>query len=72
MPDTVDNQGVLSQHPNQVEGVGFPLPRLVVLTDMSAGVLLDAAMGPCEGKDRCLVELDIRKIKSTMGLEVLR
>lgn len=50
MPDTAENQQVFPQHPNQEEGVGFPLARLVVLTDMSAGGLLDAAIGPCEGK----------------------
>ena len=50
MPDTVENQGVFPQHSNQDEGVGFPLARLVVLTDMVAGGLLDAAMGPCDGK----------------------
>ncbi len=50
MPDTLENQREFPQHPNQDEGVGFPLARLVVLTDRSAGGLLDAAMGPCEGK----------------------
>ncbi len=50
MPDTQENQQMFPQHPNQEAGVSFSLARVVVLTDMSARGLLDAAMGPCESK----------------------
>ncbi len=50
MPDTQENQQIFPQQPNLEAGVGFPLARVVVLTNMSAGGLLDAAMGPCENK----------------------
>lgn len=50
MCDTPENQQEFPQHLNQEAGVGFPVARMVVLTDMSAGGLLDAAIGPCEGK----------------------
>ena len=31
-------------------GLGFPMLRLVVLLCLATGALIDAAMGPCEGK----------------------
>ena len=31
-------------------GLGFPICRLVALLCLGSGALLDAAMGPCEGK----------------------
>jgi hypothetical protein len=50
MPDTEDNQSHYPQHGNQAAGVGFPLARLVGVTSLSTGALLDAAMAPHKGK----------------------
>lgn len=48
--DTSENQLQFPQHLNQEARVGYPVARMVVLTDMSAGGLLDTAIEPCKGK----------------------
>ena len=50
MPDTPENQAVYAQPSTQAAGVGFPLARLVVVTCLSTGAALDAAIGPHSGK----------------------
>ena len=50
MPDTEANQARFPQHGGQVPGVGFPLARLVGVTSLSNGAVLDVAMGPYQGK----------------------
>lgn len=50
MPDTDDNQACYPQHGQQAPGVGFPLARLVGVISLSHGAVLDAAMGPYQGK----------------------
>ncbi len=50
MPDTDENQACYPQHGNQVPGAGFPLARLVGVMSLSHGAVLDAAMGPYQGK----------------------
>lgn len=44
------DQAQFPQPASQKKGLGFPLLRLVVLLCLSTGALIDAAMGPCEGK----------------------
>jgi hypothetical protein len=50
LPDTPDNQVLYPQPNSQQPGLGFPLCRLVGILCLSSGALLDAAMGPCQGK----------------------
>ncbi len=50
MPDTEANQACFPQPGQQAPGIGFPLARLVGVIDLSNGAVLDAAMGPCQGK----------------------
>ena len=51
MPDTPENQKVYPQQPQQKEGLGFPVARLVVLLSLATGMLKDMAMGPYTGKE---------------------
>src|ERR1700676_4284290 len=49
-PPTPANQKAFPQPHTQRPGVGFPMARLVVLFALATGVVLDAALGPCLGK----------------------
>jgi len=50
MPDTPENQAHYPQPGSQTQGVGFPLARLVGVICLSTGAMIDAAIGPFEGK----------------------
>ena len=50
MADTPDNQARYPQPRSQAPGVGFPLARLVGVICLSTGAVVDAALGPFEGK----------------------
>jgi hypothetical protein len=50
LPDTQENQSAYPQSSSQQPGLGFPICRVVALLCLGSGALLDAAMGPCEGK----------------------
>lgn len=50
MPDTVPNQDVFPQNPEQKPGLGFPLARLVAVLCLGSGAVMDWAMGPYQGK----------------------
>lgn len=50
MPDTPENQARYPQPSSQARGVGFPLARLVGVICLSTGAVVDAAIGPFEGK----------------------
>ena len=50
LPDTEENQAEFPQPSSQKAGLGFPICRLVALLCLGSGALLDAALGPCEGK----------------------
>jgi hypothetical protein len=65
MPDTPDNQEQYPQSSNQAPGVGFPLARLVGVICLSTGAVVDAAMGPFQGKGRDEHAL-LRKIQSAL------
>ncbi len=50
MADTAKNQAVYPQQKSQKQGLGFPSARMVALICLGSGAILDAAMGPCNGK----------------------
>ena len=50
LADTLENQAVYPQSNSQKAGLGFPICRVVALLCLGSGALLDAAMGPCQGK----------------------
>ncbi len=50
LADTEENQREYHQPASQLEGLGFPMMRMVALMCLASGALLDAAIGPCEGK----------------------
>jgi len=60
MPDTTESQAVYPQQGNQKAGLGFPICRVVGITCLSTGMLIDASIGPFNGKggnERCLLRL---------------
>lgn len=50
MPDTQVNQECFPQQNNQKPGLGFPIARIVVLTSMDAGTIIDYVIAPYQGK----------------------
>lgn len=50
MPDTPENQEAYPQIPEQKEGLGFPIARIVVLLSLATGMVTNMAMGPYAGK----------------------
>lgn len=42
MPDTPDTQAAYPQHPNQKEGCGFPIAKLVAIFSLATGALKEA------------------------------
>ncbi len=66
MPDTQANQAEFPQQSNQREGLGFPICRLVGITCLSSGALLNAAIGPYKGKGANEQAL-LRSIEGTLN-----
>lgn len=50
LPDTPGNQAVYPQSHTQKPGLGFPLCRIVGIVCLGSGALLNAAIGPYQGK----------------------
>jgi hypothetical protein len=50
MPDTAANQASFPQQSGQKPGLGFPICRIVGITCLSSGALLNAAIGRFNGK----------------------
>ncbi len=50
MPDTPENQAAYPQQGSQKPGLGFPICRIVGITNLSSGALYDAAIGRFQGK----------------------
>lgn len=51
MPDTPRNQQVYPQPNSQAPGLGFPIARILVIFSLAVGTVLDAAVGPYQGKE---------------------
>jgi hypothetical protein len=50
LPDTPANQAAYPQPSSQKPGLGFPILRLLVVFSLAVGTVLDAALGPYQGK----------------------
>jgi Transposase DDE domain len=50
MPDTPENQAAYPQHAVQAPGLGFPIARILVIFSLAVGTVLEAALGPYQGK----------------------
>lgn len=50
MADTPANQSAYPQMASQAPGCGFPIARIMVLFSLSIGTVLEAAIGPYQGK----------------------
>jgi hypothetical protein len=50
MPDTEKSQTAYPQPKNQKEGLGFPICRLLAVSCLLTGVILNASIAPCKGK----------------------
>lgn len=50
MPDTPANQAEFPQPGGQKPGLGFPICRLVGITCLASGVVVNATMGPLSGQ----------------------
>ena len=53
LPDTLANQNAYPQQSGQKPGLGFPICRIVVVTCLASGAVLNAAMGGFKGKGSC-------------------
>jgi len=53
MPDTEINQRTYPQQGAQKPGLGFPICRIVGITCLSSGAVLDAAIRKFQGKGGC-------------------
>jgi len=51
MPDTPENQQAYPQPASQKPGLGFPIIRLVTITSLATGTVLDYAISPWRGKE---------------------
>lgn len=49
--DTPDNQDVWPQQPQQADGLGFPILRIVVLLSLATAMVCGMALGPYAGKE---------------------
>ena len=50
MPDTPKNQAAYPQLKTQAPGLGFPIARILVVFSLAVGTVLEAAIGPYQGK----------------------
>jgi Transposase DDE domain len=50
MPDTEANQAEYPQPRTQKPGLGFPIARILVVFSLAVGTVLEAAIGPYQGK----------------------
>ena len=51
MPDTPRNQATYPQAKTQTPGLGFPIARILVVFSLAVGTVLEAALGPYQGKE---------------------
>jgi putative transposase len=61
MPDTSENQAAYPQQASQAPGLGFPIARILVIFSLAVGTVLEAAIGPYQGKQTSELAL-LRKV----------
>src|SRR4051794_17794060 len=66
MPDTPENQAAYPQQATQAPGVGFPIARLLVVFSLAVGTVLEAAIGPYQGKQTSELAL-LRQVLDRFG-----
>lgn len=71
LPDTSENQERYPQLRSQKPGLGYPMCRVVGITCLSSGALLDAAMCPVSGKGNDEQSLLRRMMKTFKNNDVL-
>ena len=71
MPDTAENQARFPQPSTQATGVGFPLARVVGVLCLATGAVIDAAMGPFEGKGNSELDLFRRLIAAFCAGDIM-
>jgi len=65
MPDTEENQKEYPQPKTQKAGQGFPQLRILILTVLGSGAVLDSAVASCKGKGTGEQAL-LRKVSSSL------
>ena len=50
MPDTPENQAAYPQAQTREPGLGFPIARMMAVFSLAVGTVLEAAIGPYQGK----------------------
>jgi hypothetical protein len=50
MPDTPENQAEYPQAKSQAPGCGLPIARVLVVFSLAVGTVIEAALGPYQGK----------------------
>jgi hypothetical protein len=50
MPDTPRNQAAYPQAASERPGLGFPIARVLIVFRLAVGAVLEAAIGPYQGK----------------------
>ena len=63
MPDTPENQAVYPQHPNQKDGCGFPLAKMVAIFSLCTGALTEAILDVWSAYEPAL----LRRISAVLG-----
>jgi hypothetical protein len=66
MPDTPENQAEYPQQATQAPGVGFPIARILVVFSLAVGTVLEAAIGPYQGKQTSELAL-LRQVIDEFG-----
>jgi Transposase DDE domain len=66
MPDTPKNQAAFPQAKTQAPGVGLPIARILVVFSLAVGTVLEAALGPYQGKQTSELAL-LRQVGAAFG-----
>ena len=71
MPDTPENQAAYPQLKTQAPGLGFPIARILVVFSLAVGTVLEAAIGPYQGKQTSELALLRLVIDQFQGGEIV-
>ena len=71
MPDTPENQAAYPRLKTQAPGLGFPIARILVVFSLAVGTVLEAAIGPYQGKQTSELALLRLVIDQFQGGEIV-